>query len=54
MGENSSFIFTGYVKTVPVYDSKLVWVVLHLSVQEFFKTIYQQEQNNDVMFIESF
>ena len=39
MGENSSFIFTGYFKTVPVYDFKLVWVVLHLSVKDFFKTI---------------
>ena len=28
MGENSSFIFTCYVKTVPVYDFKLVWIVL--------------------------
>ena len=46
MGNNSSFIFTCYVKTVPVYD--LVWVVLHSSVKEFFKMIYWQEKNNDV------
>ena len=43
MGENSSFNITCYVKTVPVYDFTLVWVVLHLS-----------EQTNDVLFIESF
>ena len=54
MGENSSFIFTWYLKTFPVYDFKLVWVVLHLYFKELFKTIYQQEQNNDVLFIESF
>ena len=54
MGENSSFIFTCYVKTIPVYSFKLVWVVLHPSVKDFFKTIYLQVQNNDVLFIESF
>ena len=54
MGENSSFIFTCYIKIVPVYNFKLVWVALHLSDKEFFKTIYQQEQNNDVLFIEPF
>ena len=32
----------------------LVWVVLHPSVKEFFKTTYKQQQNNDVLFIESF
>ena len=40
MDENSSFIFTYYVKTVPVYDFKLIWEVLHPSVKEVFKTIY--------------
>ena len=40
MGESSSFIFTFYVKTVPVYDFRLVWVVIHPSIKEFFKTIY--------------
>ena len=54
MGENSSFIFTCYLKTVPVYDFKLVWVVLHRYVKEVFKTIYLQEQNNDGVFKESF
>ena len=37
MGENSSFIFTCYVKNVPVYDFKLVRVVLHPSVKDFFR-----------------
>ena len=39
IGEDSSFSFTCYVKTVPVYDSKLIRVILHPSVKEFFKTI---------------
>ena len=40
MGENSSFIFACSVTvTVPVYDFKSVWVVLHPSVKEFVKTI---------------
>ena len=54
MGENNSFSFTCYVKTVPVYHFKAVWVVLYPSVKEFFKTIYLQDQNNRVLFIESF
>ena len=37
MDESSSLIFTCYVKTVPVYYFKLVWVVLHRSVKEFFE-----------------
>ena len=51
MDENRSFTLTCYVKTVPVYDLKLVWVVLHRSVKVFFKTIHQQDQNDDVLFI---
>ena len=54
MGENGSFILTCYMKTVPVYDFILVWVVLHPPVKEFFKTTSQQEENNDLLFIESF
>ena len=54
MGEDSSFTFTRYVKTFPVDNFKLVWVVLHRTVKEFFKTICQQEQNYDVLFVESF
>ena len=37
MGENRSFIFTLYVKTVQVYNFKLFCVVLHPSVKEFTK-----------------
>ena len=37
-----------------VYDLKLVCVFLHLSVKEVFKTIYLQEQNNNISFIEWF
>ena len=49
MRENSSFIFICYVKTVPVYDFKLVWVVLYPSVRIFQNDLlYQQEQNNNV------
>ena len=36
IGENSSY-FTCYVKIIPVYNFKLVWVVLHPSVNEFSK-----------------
>ena len=54
MGENSSFIFTCYVKTVPGDDFKFVWIVVHPTVNEFFKTIYEQEQNDYGLFIESF
>ena len=48
MGENSSFIFTCYVKTIPVYDFetvpdydfKLVWVgSIDPSVKEFTKRL---------------
>ena len=38
VGENSSFIFTVYVKSVPLYHCKLAYVVLHMAVKEFFKT----------------
>ena len=37
MGENSSFIFACYIKTVPLYDFKLVCVVLHPSSKNFSK-----------------
>ena len=53
MGEKSSFICTCFVITVPFYDFKLVWVILDPSVKKFFKTIYK-EQNSDDLFIESF
>ena len=38
-GENRSFIFTVCVKSVPLYHFKLAYVVLHIAVKEFFKTI---------------
>ena len=37
-GENSSFIFTVCVKSVPRYHFKLACVVLQTAVKEFFKT----------------
>ena len=37
-GENSSFIFTVCVKSVPHYYFKLACVVLHMAVKEFFET----------------
>ena len=40
MGENSSFIVTRCIETVPVYDFKLVWVVLHASI---FQRIFQND-----------
>ena len=30
--ENSSFIFTAYVKSVPLYHFKLAYVVIHMAV----------------------
>ena len=38
LGENSLFIFTVCVKSVPLYDFKPDHVVLHMTVKEFFKT----------------
>ena len=37
-GENSSFIFTIRVKSVPLYHFKLAYVVLHVAVKEFFRS----------------
>ena len=37
-GENSSFIFTICVKSVPLYHFKLAYVVLYVAVKELFKT----------------
>ena len=39
--ENSSFIFTVCVKSVPLYHFKLAYVVLHMAVKEFFETCLQ-------------
>ena len=35
-GENSSSIFTVCVKSVPLYHFQLAFVVLHMTVKEFF------------------
>ena len=37
-GENSSFIFTVDVKSIPHYHFKLAHVALHIAVKEFFET----------------
>ena len=37
-GENSSFIFSVFVRSVPCYHFKLAYVVLHMAVKEFFET----------------
>ena len=36
-GENSSIIFTVCIKFVPLYHFKLAYVVLHMTVKEFFE-----------------
>ena len=36
-GENSSFTFTVCVKSVPLYHFKLAYVVLHVTIKEFFE-----------------
>ena len=36
-GENSSFIFTVCVKSVPLYHFKIAYVVLHTAVKELFE-----------------
>ena len=37
-GENSSFIFTVCVKSVPLYNFKFAYVVVHMAVNKFFET----------------
>ena len=37
-GEKYSFIFTVFVKSVPLYHVKLAYVALHMAVIEFFET----------------
>ena len=37
-GENSSFIFTVCVRSVPRYRLKLAYVILQMAVKEFLKT----------------
>ena len=36
-GENSSFIFTVCVKSVPLYHLKLAYLVLHMAAKQFFE-----------------
>ena len=36
-GENRSFIFTVYVKSVPLYHVKLDYLVLYMGAKEFFE-----------------
>ena len=38
VGENSSFIFTVCVRSVPCYRFKLAYVVLQMAVKIFFET----------------
>ena len=38
-GENSSFISTVCVRSVPFYHSKLAYVVLHMFVKDFFSDL---------------
>ena len=35
-GENSSFVFSVCIKSVPLYHFKLAYVVLHMAVKEIF------------------
>ena len=44
-GENSSFIFTVCVKAVPLYHFKLAYVVLDMTVKEFFETHFKTWRN---------
>ena len=39
-GENSTFISTVCVKSVPLYHFKLAYVVLHLAVKELSKPTF--------------
>ena len=41
MGENSSFIFTVCVKSVPRYPFELAYVVLQMAVKEFFENHFK-------------
>ena len=53
-GENNSFIFTFNVQTVPPYHFQLVFVVLHLTVKEFFVTQSQNWRNGRFLNLQSF
>ena len=56
-GENSSFIFTVCVKSVPRYHLKLAYVVLQMAVKEFLKPTSNNGEIggfNQSLLIESF
>ena len=38
VGENSSFLFTVCVRSVPRYHFKLAYVILQMAIKEFFET----------------
>ena len=44
-GENSSFIFTAGVKSVPRYHFQHGYVVLQMAVKEFFETHFYKGRN---------
>ena len=44
-GENSLFIFTVCVRSVPLYDFKLAYGVLHMAVKEFFESHFLKWRN---------
>ena len=44
-GENSLFILTAGVKSVPLYHFKLPYAVLHMDVKEFFETNFLKWRN---------
>ena len=49
-GEDSSFIFTVYVKFVPPYHFKLAYVVLHMAVKNFRNLLLKMEKQAVLIF----
>ena len=45
IAHSSSFMFTVCFKSVPFYHFKLAFVVLHMAVEEFFETHFQNWRN---------
>ena len=43
-GENSSFIFTVFVKSVPLYRFKLAYVMLHMAAKNVLKPTFKMEK----------
>ena len=48
VGENSSFIFTVCVKSVPLHHFKLAYVALHMAVKECFKAMNYNSENGEI------